>query len=108
MVKMSELKTADEVRADDMQDIDYRRAHERTRLASDVAIKVIQYRVANSLSQAELAKRLRMRQPNIARLESGDHEPSLTTLARLAQVLNQDFSVEVKRDCLRLRYPART
>jgi transcriptional regulator with XRE-family HTH domain len=107
MVKLSELRTANEVRAGDMQDLDYRREYERTRLANDVAIKVIQYRVANRLSQAELARRLGMLQPNIARLESGEREPSLSTLSRLAQVLNQDFSVEVKRGRLRLRNPAR-
>ena len=46
-----------------------------------------------------------MRQPNIARLESGEHEPSLSTLARLSSALGVDFSVEVKRGHLRLRNP---
>jgi len=55
--------------------------------------------------QAELARMSGMRQPNIARLESGDHEPSLSTLARLSSVLGVDFSVEVKRGHLRLRNP---
>jgi hypothetical protein len=41
MVKLSQLKTAEEVRANDMQDPEYRREYERTRLANDVAIKVI-------------------------------------------------------------------
>jgi transcriptional regulator with XRE-family HTH domain len=108
MVKLSGLKTADEVRDQDMHDLDYRREHERTRLANDVAIKVIRYRADHGLSQAQLARELGMRQPHIARLESGDHEPSLATLSRLADVLNLDFSIEVKRNRLRLRYPARS
>ena len=103
MVKISELKTADEVRAGDMHDLEYRREHERTRLANDVAIKVIQYRVKHGLSQAALGRLLGMRQPNVARLESGDHEPSLATLSKLAEVLKQDFSVEVKPGRMRLR-----
>jgi DNA-binding XRE family transcriptional regulator len=106
MVKLSELRNAEDIRAAHMQDAEYRREHERTRLANDVAIKVIQFRVANGLSQAELGRLLGMRQPNVARLESGDHEPSLRTLALLAQVLNQDFSVEVKPSRLKLRHPA--
>jgi transcriptional regulator with XRE-family HTH domain len=105
MVKISELKTADEVRAGDMQDLEYRREYERTRLANDVAIKVIQYRVKHRLSQAALGRLLGMRQPNVSRLESGDHEPSLATLSKLAEVLDQDFSVEVKPGRLRLRQP---
>jgi ribosome-binding protein aMBF1 (putative translation factor) len=108
MVKLSELRNAEDVRAAHVQDAEYRREHERTRLANEVAIKVIQFRVANGISQAELARRLGMRQPNVARLESGDHEPSLRTLARLAEVLNQDFSVEVKPSRLKLRHPARS
>jgi transcriptional regulator with XRE-family HTH domain len=106
MVKLSELKTAEAVRANDMQDPEYRREYERTRLANDVATKVIQYRAEHGLSQTELAKRLGMRQPNVARLESGDHEPTIATLSLLAQVLKQDFSVDVKPSQMRLRRPA--
>jgi ribosome-binding protein aMBF1 (putative translation factor) len=107
MVKLSELKTAEEVRTDDMQDRKYRREYERTRLANDVATRVIQYRVRHGLSQAELAKRLGTRQPNVARLESGEHEPTIATLSLLAQVLKQDFSVDIKPSRTRLRRPAR-
>jgi ribosome-binding protein aMBF1 (putative translation factor) len=60
---------------------EYRREHERTRLANDVAIRVIQYRAMHGLSQAELARRLGTRQPNVARLESGEHEPTIATLS---------------------------
>jgi transcriptional regulator with XRE-family HTH domain len=107
MVKLSELRTADEIHEQDMRDLDYRREIERTRLANDVAIKVIQYRVTHNLSQAALAKMVGMRQPNIARLEAGDHEPSLSTLARLSSALGLDFSVDVKPDRMKLRYAVR-
>jgi transcriptional regulator with XRE-family HTH domain len=106
MVKLSELKASDEVRANDLTDPEYRREYERTRLANDVAIRVIQYRVKHHLSQSELARRLGMRQPNVARLESGEHEPTIATLSLLAQVLKQDFSVDVKPSRMRLRRPA--
>ncbi len=97
MVKASELRSADEIHQQDMRDLDYRREHERTRIANDVAIKVIAYRAAHGLSQSALARMLGMRQPNVARLESGDHEPSLSTLARLSEALGEDFSVEITR-----------
>ena len=84
MVKLSELLTEAEIHEQDMHDVDYRREVERTQFANDVAIKVIHYRVSRGLSQAELARMIGMRQPNIARLESGEHEPSLSTLARLS------------------------
>jgi ribosome-binding protein aMBF1 (putative translation factor) len=80
MVKISELETAEEVHAEDMQDPEYRREYERTRLASDVAIRVIQYRVKHGLSQTDLAKRLGMRQPNASR--TGLRRPAPDTDAR--------------------------
>ena len=107
MVKLSELRSADEVHAEAMRDLEYRREYERTKLANDVAIKVIAFRVDHGLSQSALAKMLGWRQPHVARLEAGDHEPSLATLSRLAEVTNLDFSVEVKRGRMRLRHPAR-
>ncbi len=107
MVKLSELRTAGEIHEQDMRDLDYRREYERTRLANDVAIKVIQYRVSHGLSQAELGRKLGMRQPHVARLESGEHEPSLSTLARLSAALGLDFSVDVKPDRMKLRYAVR-
>jgi transcriptional regulator with XRE-family HTH domain len=105
MVKLSELRTEAEIHERDMHDVDYSPEVERTQFANDVAIKVIHYRVSRGMSQAELARMIGMRQPNIARLESGGHEPSLSTLARLSSVLGVDFSVEVKRGHLRLRNP---
>jgi ribosome-binding protein aMBF1 (putative translation factor) len=107
MARLSELPTADEVREQDMSDLDYRREAERTRLANDVAIRVIRYRAERGLSQAALARKLGMRQPNVARLESGDHEPSLTTLALLSSVLGEDFTVIVKPDRMGLRSAGR-
>jgi ribosome-binding protein aMBF1 (putative translation factor) len=107
MVRLSELRTAGAVHEQDMRDLDYRREYERTRLANDVAVKVIRYRVDCGLSQADLGKMLGMRQPHVARLGSGDHEPSLSTLSRLASALGLDFSVTVKPDRMGLRYVAR-
>jgi ribosome-binding protein aMBF1 (putative translation factor) len=103
MVKLSDLPTAAEVREQDMRDLDYRREYERTKLANDVAIKVLRYRAQHGLSQSELGRIVGMRQPLIARLESGEHEPSLSTLARLSAALDLDFSVDIKPGGLKLR-----
>lgn len=108
MAKLSDLRTAAEIHDQDMKhDLDYRREYERTKLANDVAIKVLRYRNEHGLSQRELASMVGMRQPNIARLESGEHEPSLSTLARLSVALDLDFSVDVKPSGLKLRYGVR-
>jgi transcriptional regulator with XRE-family HTH domain len=107
MVKLSELRTAEEIHEQDMQDPEYRREYERTRLATDIAVKVIQYRADHGLSQTALGGKLGMSQPNVARLEAGEHLPSVETLARLASVLGLDFSIDVTPDRVALRYASR-
>ena len=106
MVTFSEFRNADDIRVERMCDEEHRRKYERTKLADDVAIKVVQQRAALGISQAELGRRLGMHQANVSRLESGEHEPSLETLARLARVLNLDFSVDVTPERLMLRHPS--
>lgn len=56
MMKLSDLRPADEIHEQDMQDQEYRREYERTKVATDVAIKVIQYRVDHGLSQIHVAR----------------------------------------------------
>lgn len=48
-------------------------------------------RLAAGLSQSELAEKMGMKQPNIARLEKKPGDPSLSTLQRLATVLRVDI-----------------
>jgi len=50
-----------------------------------------------------LARLLGMHQPAIARLEAGDHEPSLATLSRLARVLGLEFHIDITPDAFELR-----
>jgi predicted transcriptional regulator len=42
-------------------------------------------------------------QPAIARLEAGDHEPSLATLSRLARVLGLEFHIDITAHSVELR-----
>jgi ribosome-binding protein aMBF1 (putative translation factor) len=108
IMKLSDLPTATEVHEQDMrQDPEYRREYDRVKLANDVAVRVLAYRTEQGMSQVQLARKLGMRQPNVARLESGEHEPSLSTLMRLSSVLGLDFSIEIKSGKLKLRQALR-
>ena len=53
-------------------------------------------RVDHDLTQTSLAKLLGMQQPAIARLESGDHNPTAPTLQRLSDVLGLQFHVHIE------------
>jgi ribosome-binding protein aMBF1 (putative translation factor) len=106
MTKLSELKTASQIAAEELADPEIRRDHERTALAHAVAMRVIGYRIDHGLSQTGLAHLLGMHQPAIARLEAGDHEPSLATLSRLARVLGIEFHIDITPDTFGLRETA--
>jgi transcriptional regulator with XRE-family HTH domain len=95
-MKLSELPTAQEVLAEHLDaDPEYRREWERTALARAVAVKVIAYRAEHNLSQTALAKRLQMTQPAVARLESGEHNPSFPTLLRLSDALGIELAIDI-------------
>lgn len=101
-MKVSDLKRHQDILAEALKDPAYRAEWERTKLAHEVAMKVIQYRIEHHLTQTELARRLGMRQPHIARLEAGEHEPSLGTLQRLAQLLDLEFHIDITADSISL------
>ena len=90
-----ELVSFREVLAGDLKDPTFRAEWARTALARPVAIAIVRYRVDHKLSQTALAKRLGMRQPHIARLELGEHNPSVEMLQRLSAALGLRFIVDV-------------
>lgn len=79
-------------------DPEFRDYWERTALARAVAIAVIRYRSEHELSQRALARRLGMPYSQGARLELGEHNPSIETLQRLAKGLGRRFIVAVAPD----------
>lgn len=79
-------------------DAKFRNHWERTALARAVAIAVIRYRSEHELSQRALARQLGMPYSQVARLELGEHNPSIDTLQRLAKGLGRRFIVAVAPD----------
>ncbi len=94
-MKLSDMKTSKQVLAEDLRDPEFRRKWGRTAVARAVALKVLTYRTDHGLSQRALAKKLDMTQPQLARLEAGEHNPTIDTLARLAQTLDIEFAFDV-------------
>jgi transcriptional regulator with XRE-family HTH domain len=95
-VKLSDLPTHEDVLAEHLDaDPEYRREWERTALARAVAVKVIAYRAEHELSQTALAKRLKMSQPAVARLESGEHNPTFPMLLRISDALGIELAIDI-------------
>lgn len=75
-------------------DPEFRKEWERTRIAREVALQVVSYRANHKLTQEELAAKLGMKQPAVARLEAGEHAPSVVVLRRLAEKLGMEFHIQ--------------
>jgi ribosome-binding protein aMBF1 (putative translation factor) len=71
----------------------FRKEWERTRIAREVAIRVVEYRANHKLTQQELAAKLGVKQPVVARLEGGEYLPSVLMLRRLADSLGMEFHI---------------
>jgi DNA-binding XRE family transcriptional regulator len=90
------LRTTREVRTEQLEkDPAFRAYWQRTALARAVALAVIGYRAEHQLTQTRLAQLLGVRQPHVARLELGEHTPSLEMLQRLSRVLGLRFIVQI-------------
>lgn len=68
-------------------------AYEEARASLMLGQMVHDRRVELGLTQAELAERADMTQPQLSRLESGGATPSVPLLARLAAALNADLDI---------------
>lgn len=96
-MKLSEMKTNDELIARELRtDPEFRAEWERTALARAVAVAVVRQRTERGLSQRDLAKLLGMEQPQVARLERGDVNPSLETMMRVASGLGIELTIDVR------------
>ncbi len=63
--------------------------------AVTIGLAVLKYRHTHDLSQTVLAKRVGMSQSQVARLEIGEHSPTIGTLLRLCDVLGLELSLTI-------------
>jgi transcriptional regulator with XRE-family HTH domain len=89
-------RTAEDVHAELMRDEAFRALWEAQAPARALANRLIQYRIDHELTQSELARRIGIRQPAVARLEAGEHMPTIRTLLRIAEALDIEILLDIK------------
>lgn len=94
-MKFSDMKTFDEVLAEELQDPEFRARWAKTALARAIANQVIAYRDRHDLTQTQFAELLGMKQPAVARLEAAEHNPSIETLVKLATALDIEVNINI-------------
>ncbi|MBA3450735.1 MAG: helix-turn-helix transcriptional regulator [Chloroflexia bacterium] len=83
----------EQILEEELRDPEFRAEWERLAPARAVANRLILYREDHGLTQTALGRLLGMPQSAIARLETGDHLPTLQTLLKLAEVLDVEILV---------------
>lgn len=58
--------------------------------------KIIKARKEQYITQSELAKRVGTQKSNISRLESGNYNPSLDFLVKVAESLGKSLNIQIK------------
>ena len=96
-MKLSEMEANDELIAEQLRtDPEFRAEWERTALARAVAVAIVRHRGEHDLSQRDLAELLGMKQPQVARLERGEINPSVASLMRISSRLGIEFTIDVR------------
>jgi ribosome-binding protein aMBF1 (putative translation factor) len=90
-----QLISHESVLAEHLRDPEFLREWERTALARWLAIEVAHYRAEHDLSQRQLAERLGVHQSDVARMETGEHAPSLERLIRVARGLDIELMIDI-------------
>lgn len=92
-MKLEDMIPFEQVLEEQLRDPEFRAEWERLAPARTVANRLVGYRVDHGLTQTALGRLLGMSQPAIARLETGDHLPTLQTLMKLAEALDLEIIV---------------
>lgn len=89
------LISHEDVLAEQLLDPEFRTEWERTALARWLAVEVVHYRAEHDLSQRQLAERLGVHQSDVARMETGEHTPTLDRLIRVASGLDIELMIDI-------------
>ncbi len=85
----------EEVKADMLKDEEFKIEYEKLKPRYEAIAQIIRARKEQNMTQAELAKRVGTQKSNISRLESGNYNPSLDFLVKVAESLGKTLSVQL-------------
>lgn len=79
-----------------MKDNEFKEEYENLKPRYEVISEVIKIRRELNLTQEQLASRIGTQKSNISRLESGNYNPSLDFLSKLAKGLGKEIHIELR------------
>ena len=85
----------EEMKSDMLKDEEFKIEYEKLKPRYEAIEQIIRARKEQNITQEELAKRVGTQKSNISRLESGNYNPSLDFLVKIAESLGKKISVKL-------------
>lgn len=79
-----------------LEDEEFKAEYDKLKPRYEVISQIIQARKEKNMTQGDLAKKVGTQKSNISRLESGNYNPSLDLLIKVAKCLGKDLLVQIK------------
>ncbi len=76
-----------------LQNLEVQKEYENLKVLYDIKSEIIRLRLEQGLSQKELADKIKTKQSAISRLESGEYNPSIELLAKVANALGKELEI---------------
>ncbi len=86
----------EEVKADLLKNEEFRAEYEKLRPRYEAVGQIIRARKEQNMTQEELARRIGTQRSNISRLESGNYNPSLDMLIKIAKALGKNLNIRLQ------------
>lgn len=77
-----------------LQDEEFKEEYEKLKPRYELISLIIKTRLEQNLTQEELAKRIGTKKSNISRLESGNYNPSLDFIIKVADAFGKKVKLE--------------
>lgn len=76
-----------------LKDPEFKKEYDSLEVEYDIINQIIKTRLEQNLTQADLAKKVGTAQSNISRLESGNYNPTLEFLEKIANSLGKKLKI---------------
>lgn len=86
----------EKIKSDMLKDEEFKLEYKKLKPRYEAIEQIIKARKEQHITQSELAKRVGTQRSNISRLESGNYNPSLDFLVKVAESLGKSLNIQIK------------
>ncbi|MGN1318160.1 MAG: helix-turn-helix transcriptional regulator [Lachnospirales bacterium] len=86
----------DDIKKDLFLDENFKSEYDKLQPRYEIISQIIEARKENNMTQTELAKLVGTQKSNISRLESGNYNPSLDLLIKVADALGKKLQINMQ------------